>query len=195
MNVIPVDLPDVVLIEPKIFRDQRGYFCETYQAQRYWDHGVDVKFVQDNLSFSRRGVVRGLHYQLQKPQAKLVMVLQGEVVDLVVDIRSDSPTFGKWSKNILAAANHRQLYVPPGFAHGFAVTSETALVLYKVTDYYHPGDEYGIIWNDADLGVVWPLNEAILSDKDKQFPQLKAVPKNLLPKMASLPQPGQGISC
>ena len=187
MNIIPVDLPDIVLIEPKIFADRRGYFCETYQTQRYSDHGIEVKFVQDNLSFSRRGVVRGLHYQLQKPQGKLVMVLQGEVVDLVVDIRSDSPTFGKWSKNTLAAANHRQIYVPPGFAHGFAVTSETAIVHYKVTDYYHPGDEYGIIWNDPDLGVDWPLDEAILSDKDQQFPQLKAVPKDLLPKMTSLP--------
>ena len=109
-----------MLIEPRIFKDQRGYFLETYQAQRYADHGIDVRFVQDNLSFSRRGVVRGLHYQLQKPQGKLVTVLQGEVIDLVVDIRLGSPNFGKWSKNTLSAENHRQLYVPPGFAHGFA---------------------------------------------------------------------------
>jgi dTDP-4-dehydrorhamnose 3,5-epimerase len=188
MNIIALDLPGVLLIEPKIFTDGRGYFLETYQAQKYSNHSIDVKFVQDNLSFSQRGVVRGLHYQLQKPQGKLVMVLQGEVDDLVVDIRSDSPSFGKWSKNTLAAANHRQLYVPPGFAHGFAVTSETAIVLYKVTDYYHPGDEYGIIWNDAELGVDWPLDKGILSDKDKQFPQLKDVPKDLLPKMISLPE-------
>jgi len=185
MNLIQVDLPEIVLIDPRIFKDQRGYFLETYQAQRYEECGIAARFVQDNLSFSRRGVVRGLHYQLQKPQGKLVTVIQGEVIDLVVDIRSDSPSFGKWSKNTLSAENHRQLYVPPGFAHGFLVTSETASVLYKVTDYYHPGDEYGIWWNDADLGVDWPLSEAILSDKDSQFPQLKDVPKTLLPKMAT----------
>jgi dTDP-4-dehydrorhamnose 3,5-epimerase len=187
MNIIPVDLPEIVLIEPRIFPDRRGYFLETYQAQRYSDHGIEARFVQDNLSFSHRGVVRGLHYQLQKPQGKLVTVLQGEVVDLVVDIRLGSPTFGKWSKNTLSAANHRQLYVPPGFAHGFVVTSETAMVLYKVTDYYHPGDEYGIIWNDPAFGVDWPLTEAILSDKDGQFPRLKDVPEALLPKMTDVP--------
>ncbi len=187
MRVIPVDLPEIVLIEPRIFEDRRGYFLETYQAQRYSDHGIDANFVQDNLSFSHRGVVRGLHYQLQKPQGKLVMVLQGEVIDLVVDIRLGSPNFGKWSKNTLSADNHRQLYVPPGFAHGFMVTSETATVLYKVTDYYNPGDEYGIIWHDVNLGLDWPLAEAILSDKDEKFPRLKDVPEALLPKMPTLP--------
>ncbi len=187
MKIIPVDLPEIVLLEPRIFEDRRGYFLETYQAQRYSDHGIDADFVQDNLSFSRRGVVRGLHYQLQKPQGKLVMVLQGEVIDLVVDIRLGSPNFGKWSKNTLSADNHHQLYVPPGFAHGFAVTSETATVLYKVTDYYNPGDEYGIIWNDKNLGLDWPLTEAILSDKDEKFPPLKDVPEALLPQITTLP--------
>jgi dTDP-4-dehydrorhamnose 3,5-epimerase len=185
MNIIHVDLPDIVLIEPRIFKDQRGYFLETYQAQRYAEHGIDVRFVQDNLSVSRRGVVRGLHYQLQKPQGKLVTVIQGEVIDLVVDIRSNSPSFSKWSKNTLSAENHLQLYVPPGFAHGFLVTSETATVQYKVTDYYQLGDEYGIWWNDADLGVDWPQGEAILSDKDRDFPQLKDVPESLLPKITT----------
>ncbi len=119
--------------------------------------GIEDRFKQDNLSFSRQGVVRGLHYQLLQPQGKLVMVVQGEVIDLVVDIRLDSPHFGKWSQNTLSADNHRQLYVPPGFAHGFAVISATAMVVYKVTDYYNPGDEYGIRWHDPDLGVEWPL--------------------------------------
>lgn len=183
MNLTTVDLPGVVLIEPAIFQDPRGYFLETYQAQRYAQHGLEVSFVQDNLSFSRRGVVRGLHYQLKRPQGKLVMVIQGEVIDLVVDIRWDSPFFGKWSKNILSAANHRQLYVPPGFAHGFLVTSDSATVLYKVTDYYQPGDEYGIYWDDPDLGIGWPAAEALLSEKDRQFPQLKDVPVALLPRL------------
>ncbi len=183
MKIIAVDLPEIVLLEPRIFTDRRGYFFETYQMQRYAEHGIEARFVQDNLSFSRRGVVRGLHYQLLKPQGKLVMVIQGEVIDLVVDIRLGSPTFGKWSKNILSSENHRQLYVPPGFAHGFAVTSETATVLYKVTDYYNPGDEYGIIWNDKDLGVDWSVSDPILSEKDMEFPRLKNVPESLLPQM------------
>lgn len=187
MKVIPVDLPGLVLIEPRLFKDLRGYFLETYQAQRYSEHGIEAGFVQDNLSHSCRGVVRGLHYQLLKPQGKLVMVIQGEVVDLVVDIRLDSPHFGQWSKNTLSAENHRQLYVPPGFAHGFQVVSETATVLYKVTDFYNPGDEYGIIWNDPNLGVDWPLTEGILSDKDLEFPNLEDVPEALLPRMAISP--------
>jgi dTDP-4-dehydrorhamnose 3,5-epimerase len=185
MNIIPVNLPDVMLIDPRIFKDQRGYFLETFQGQRYAEHGLGAQYVQDNLSFSHRGVVRGLHYQLKKPQGKLVMVIQGEVNDLVVDIRLGSPTFGRWSKNTLSSENHRQLYVPPGFAHGFAVTSETAIVLYKVTDYYNPGDEYGIRWNDPDLGIDWPLTVAILSDKDSVFPCLKDVPEALLPRLAT----------
>jgi dTDP-4-dehydrorhamnose 3,5-epimerase len=183
MKIIAVDFPEIVLIEPKIFHDQRGYFFETYQAQKYAELGIDVEFRQDNLSFSRQGVVRGLHYQLEKPQGKLVMVVQGEVIDLVVDIRHGSPHFGKWSKNVLSAGNHRQLYVPPGFAHGFAVTSTTAMVVYKVTDYYNPGDEYGIRWNDPDLGVDWTLTEGILSEKDRLLPLLKEVPEALLPRM------------
>jgi dTDP-4-dehydrorhamnose 3,5-epimerase len=184
MRIIPVNLPEILLIEPQIFPDARGYFLETYQAQRYSEHGIEARFVQDNLSFSQRGVVRGLHYQLQKPQGKLVTVLQGEVVDLVVDIRLGSSNFGKCSQNTLSAENHRQLYVPPGFAHGFAVTSATAMVVYKVTDYYHPGDEYGIVWNDPDLGAAWPFAEGIVSDKDRIFPRLKDVPAALLPRMA-----------
>ncbi len=185
MKIMPVGLPEIVLIEPRVFEDRRGYFLETYQSQRYADLGMAAGFVQDNLSYSRKGVVRGLHYQLQQPQGKLVMVLQGEVIDVVVDIRLDSPNFGKWSKNCLSAENHRQLYVPPGFAHGFMVTSETAIVLYKCTDYYHPGDEYGIRWNDANLGIDWPAVEAILSDKDGKYPALKDVSPAQLPNMTA----------
>jgi dTDP-4-dehydrorhamnose 3,5-epimerase len=178
-----LELPEVVLIEPRVFADQRGYFFETYHARRYADYGINAGFVQDNVSFSHKGVIRGLHYQLEKPQGKLVMVLQGEVIDVVVDIRRGSPHFGKWLKNQLSAANHRQLYVPPGFAHGFMVISDTAIVLYKVTDFYNPGDEYGIIWNDPDLGIDWPRVDALISDKDREFPTLKNAPRAHLPNM------------
>jgi dTDP-4-dehydrorhamnose 3,5-epimerase len=183
MKIIPVEFPDIMLIEPRVFMDHRGYFFETYQAQRYADLGVAASFVQDNLSYSQQGVVRGLHYQLQQPQGKLVMVIEGEVVDVVVDIRRGSPHFGTWSKNMLSSGNHRQLYVPPGFAHGFVVTSATALVLYKCTDYYNPGDEYGILWNDPELGIDWPKVEAIISDKDRDFLLLSKVPHAHLPHM------------
>ncbi len=183
MKVLPTALPEVLLIEPRLFPDRRGYFLETYQVQRYAAHGIAGPFVQDNLSFSRQGVVRGLHYQLRQPQGKLVTVLQGEIMDVVVDIRWDSPTFGKWTQTTLAAADHRQLYVPPGYAHGFAVLSETAMVLYKVTDFYLPGDEYGVLWNDPDLGIPWPLTSAILSEKDAALPALKDISRELLPVM------------
>jgi dTDP-4-dehydrorhamnose 3,5-epimerase len=183
MKIIPSDLPDVVLIDPRVFEDQRGYFFETYQARRYADFVVGMGFVQDNVSFSQKGVVRGLHYQLQKPQGKLVMALSGEIVDVVVDIRQGSSSFGKWVKHLLSSDNHHQLYVPPGFAHGFMVTSHTAIVLYKVTDFYNPGDEYGIIWNDPDLAIDWPLATAVLSDKDLEFPTLKNTPTPYLPRM------------
>ncbi len=178
-------LPGLILVEPRIFPDKRGYFLEIYQTSRYADHGLDMTFVQDNLSFSRRGVVRGLHYQLRQPQGKLVMVLQGEVLDVVVDIRTDSPTFGKWSLNTLNAAKHLQLYVPPGYAHGFIVLSETAVVLYKVTDYYLPGDEYGVLWNDPDLGIPWPAASGLLSEKDAALPRLKDIAANLLPTVTA----------
>lgn len=185
MKIIPLDLPEVVLIEPQVFWDQRGYFFENYQYHRYSDLGVGAGFVQDNISFSHKGVVRGLHYQLHKPQGKLVTALQGEIIDVVVDIRQGSPYFGKWVKNILSSENHLQLYVPPGFAHGFAVLSDTAIVHYKVSDYYHPGDEYGIIWNDPDLAIDWQGAAALLSDKDGKFPTLKKLPLDHLPKMPS----------
>lgn len=187
MKIFQLELPGLVIIEPRLFHDPRGYFLETYQSQRYAKYGITGPFVQDNLSFSRQRVVRGLHYQLRQPQGKLVMVLHGEIWDIAVDIRPDSPTFGKWSATTLSATNHRQLYVPPGYAHGFAVLSATALVLYKVTDFYLPGDEYGILWKDQGLKIPWPIKEAILSEKDAAYPSLKDVPRELLPKIASSP--------
>jgi dTDP-4-dehydrorhamnose 3,5-epimerase len=187
MKVVAGALPGVVLIEPRLFPDQRGYFLEAYQARRYAEHGLAMPFVQDNLSFSRRGVVRGLHYQLRQPQGKLVMALHGEILDAVVDIRPDSPTFKQWTLNTLSGSNHRQLYVPPGYAHGFLVLSDTATVLYKVTDFYQPGDEYGVLWNDPDLGIPWPQAEALLSAKDAALPRLGDIPAALLPTWAAAP--------
>ncbi|MGQ9919926.1 MAG: dTDP-4-dehydrorhamnose 3,5-epimerase [Desulfobacca sp.] len=187
MKILPGTLPGLVLLEPRLFPDQRGYFLETYQARRYAELGLTMPFVQDNLSVSRQGVVRGLHYQLRHPQGKLVMALHGDILDAVVDIRPDSPTFRQWSLNTLSASNHRQLYVPPGYAHGFLVLSDTAIVLYKVTDFYQPGDEYGVLWNDPDLAIPWPQTEAILSDKDAALPRLQEIPLTLLPKSATSP--------
>jgi dTDP-4-dehydrorhamnose 3,5-epimerase len=181
MKVTQLKLQDVLLIEPRIFKDNRGHFLETYQANRYQQEGIATIFVQDNLSHSSQGVVRGLHYQLQQPQGKLVWVAAGEVLDVVVDIRRGSPHFGKSMSIILSSDNYRQLYIPEGFAHGFCVLSERALFLYKCTDYYHPGDEYGIRWDDPALEIDWPSGEFILNDKDKGFPLLKDVPEEHLP--------------
>jgi dTDP-4-dehydrorhamnose 3,5-epimerase len=176
MQVTPQAFPEVLLIEPKVFRDRRGYFLEIFQARRYPEYGVPPTFVQDNVSFSLKGVVRALHYQLRFPQGKLVIPLNGVIWDVVVDIRRGSPTFGKYLAVSLTADPCRQLYVPPGFAHGFAVVSDEATVLYKCTDYHHPEDEYGIIWNDPDLAIPWPVATPLLSDKDQKFPQLKDLP-------------------
>ncbi len=181
MKVTRLDLPEIILIEPRVFADPRGHFLETYQAERYRQHNIPVAFVQDNLSFSHHGVVRGLHYQLRQPQGKLVMVLAGEVFDVVVDIRRDSPRFGRWVTTVLSAGNCRQLYIPPGFAHGFCVIGDSAVFFYKCTDYYNPGDEYGIIWNDPDLNIHWPTDQPVLSDKDLSFRPLRDVPVDHLP--------------
>jgi len=181
MHVTPQSFPEILLIEPRVFRDRRGYFLEIFQARRYSEQGMPADFVQDNLSHSRRGVVRGLHYQLRFPQGKLVVPLTGEIWDVVVDIRRGSPTFGQWLSVTLSADPCRQLYVPPGFAHGFAVVSDEATVLYKCTDFYHPEDEYGLIWNDPDLAIPWPAAAPVLSDKDGQYPRLKDMPPEELP--------------
>jgi dTDP-4-dehydrorhamnose 3,5-epimerase len=174
-------LPGVFLIDPMAFQDDRGFFMETYHLGKYREAGLDRPFVQDNLSHSRRDTLRGLHYQLKHPQGKLIYVVTGEVLDIAVDIRRGSPTFGQWTGIQLSAENRCQLYVPEGFAHGFFVLSEAADVMYKCTDLYAPGDEYGILWSDPDLAITWPVANPILSEKDADNPPLKDVPANLLP--------------
>ena len=168
MKRIPTDLPDVWIVEPNVFGDARGFFMETWNRRTFADLGLDVEFVQDNHSRSRQGVLRGLHYQIHEPQGKLVRVTSGEVFDVAVDIRRNSPTFGQWVGEILSADNKRQLWVPPGMAHGFVVLSESAEFLYKTTDYWAPEHERCIAWNDPTLGIDWPaLNgEPLLSGKD-----------------------------
>lgn len=169
MNIIKTAIPDVVIIEPKVFGDSRGFFFESFNARAFAEQtGVDVTFVQDNHSRSQKGVLRGLHYQLQNPQSKLVRVVQGEVLDVAVDIRKHSPTFGQWVAVRLSADNHRQLWVPAGFAHGFVVLSESAECLYKTTDYYNPSAERCIRWDDPTLAIDWELVEQPqLSAKDQ----------------------------
>ena len=167
MRFVPTDLPDVLLIEPDVYRDPRGFFLETYHSVKYRDGGIDVTFVQDNHSRSARGTLRGLHAQRAHPQAKLIRVLQGEIFDVAVDIRRGSPTFLRWVGVTLSAENFRQCFVPAGFAHGFCVLSESAEVEYKCTDYYAPQDELRILWNDPAIGVEWPVREPLLSDRDQ----------------------------
>jgi dTDP-4-dehydrorhamnose 3,5-epimerase len=180
MNVITCDIPGLVIVEPKVFGDARGFFMETWNQQRYRAAGLDWNFVQDNLSFSRRGILRGLHFQNPKGQGKLVYVLQGEVFDVAVDIRKNSPTFGCWHGLILSAENKKQFFVPAGFAHGFAVLSETALFAYKCTELYTPQNEMSLLWNDPDVGVQWPLDNPQLSEKDIRGVPLKDIPRDRL---------------
>lgn len=168
MQVIETRLPQVLILAPRVFGDQRGFFVEAYHEDRYREMGIRERFVQDNHSRSRRGVLRGLHYQLIQPQGKLVRVTHGQVFDVAVDIRRGSPTFGRWVGVILDDLEHRQMYIPPGFAHGFCVLSEEADFLYKCTDYYHPQSEQGIAWDDPDIAIEWPLSEVVLSEKDSR---------------------------
>ncbi|RKY13835.1 MAG: dTDP-4-dehydrorhamnose 3,5-epimerase [Planctomycetota bacterium] len=181
MNVIESHIKGVLIFEPKVFGDGRGFFMETWSRGRYKNAGLDVEFVQDNVSSSSQGVLRGLHYQNPQPQGKLVQVLQGEVLDVAVDIRVGSPTFGKVATCLLSDENRRQFYVPAGFAHGFCVLSETALFLYKCTAFYNAETEGGLLWNDPDLGIDWPAAEPNLSKKDANAPRLKDIPKENLP--------------
>jgi dTDP-4-dehydrorhamnose 3,5-epimerase len=183
MNLLETALPGVLIVEPKVFRDDRGFFLETYHAARYAGAGLPEGFVQDNLSLSRRGVLRGLHYQYPAAQGKLVAVLRGAVYDVAVDIRRGSPTFGRWTGTVLSADNLRQMYVPPGFAHGFLVLSEEALFSYKCTEYYRPTDEGSVLWNDPDLAIEWPLASSppLLAPKDAAAPRLADVPAGRLP--------------
>jgi dTDP-4-dehydrorhamnose 3,5-epimerase len=173
LKILTTPLDGVLIIEPTVFQDERGFFLETYHARRYAEAGLDVTFVQDNHSRSRRGTLRGLHYQAQNPQGKLVRVIEGRVFDVAVDIRPGSPTFGQHVAVELTAENFRQIYVPPGFAHGFCVTSDVAQVEYKCTTYYDPADERGIAWNDPALAISWPVQEPILSDRDRRHPTLE----------------------
>ena len=174
-------LPGVLILEPEVFGDERGFFMETWHQQRYSALGLPASFVQDNLSLSRQGVLRGLHAQNPNPQSKLVQVLQGQVFDVAVDIRRGSPTFGRWTGTILSGENRRQFYVPADFAHGFCVLSETALFAYKCSDFYHPEAEFSIRWDDPAIGIDWPLEKPILSDKDKSARLLKDIPEARLP--------------
>ncbi|MDD5759574.1 MAG: dTDP-4-dehydrorhamnose 3,5-epimerase [Desulfobulbaceae bacterium] len=171
MKFTPTKIPDVLLIEPKLFGDHRGFFMETWQANVFAEAGINVPFVQDNHSRSAKGILRGLHYQLKKPQGKLVRVISGEVFDVAVDIRKESPTFGQWVGEHLSAENRRMLWVPPGFAHGFYVLSDSAEFLYKCTEFYAPEYERAILWNDPTLAISWPLVNStapVLSTKDAE---------------------------
>jgi len=181
MKFIEQSLPGVILIEPDVFEDNRGFFKETYHIAKYGDGGIEHLFVQDNHSHSQKGTLRGLHYQLRHPQAKLVYVVAGEVLDVAVDIRPGSPTFGQWTGTILSEKNRHQLFIPEGFAHGFCVLSETADVIYKCTDLYTPGDDYGVIWSDPAIDIVWPIENPMLSEKDGRNPKLSEIPEDLLP--------------
>ncbi|MGB3515857.1 MAG: dTDP-4-dehydrorhamnose 3,5-epimerase [Elainellaceae cyanobacterium] len=169
MQIIPTDIPDVLILEPKVFGDDRGFFMESFNRRTFADKtGLDLDFVQDNHSRSVKHVLRGLHYQVQQPQGKLVRAAMGSILDVAVDMRKSSPTFGNWVSCELSADNKRQLWVPPGFAHGFLVLSDSADVLYKATDYYAPQHERSLLWNDPDVGILWPLTaDPILSGKDQ----------------------------
>jgi dTDP-4-dehydrorhamnose 3,5-epimerase len=176
MNVIETDILGVLIFEPKVFGDARGFFVETFRETAYREAGIHSPFVQDNQSRSRRGVLRGLHYQLVQPQGKLVRVARGKVFDVAVDVRIGSQTFGRWAGVVLDDESHRQFYVPPGFAHGFVVLSDEADFVYKCTNYYHPESETGIRWDDPEIGIEWPkevLDQVTLSDKDRALPLLR----------------------
>ncbi len=169
--VTKTDIKDLVVIEPKVFEDDRGYFFESYNKNDFINEGLEYDFVQDNQSLSTKGVLRGLHYQINYPQAKLVRVLTGSVFDVAVDLRNDSKTYGKWFGIVLSEDNKKQLLIPRGFAHGFVVLSDIAVFCYKCDDFYHPNDEGGIIWNDPDIEIKWPISEKpILSEKDCKHP-------------------------
>jgi dTDP-4-dehydrorhamnose 3,5-epimerase len=181
MKFSPADIPDVLIIEPRVFRDERGFFLETYHEKKFQDGGVDAQFVQDNHSRSVKDTLRGLHAQRRRPQGKLVRAVVGEIFDVAVDIRPHSPTFGRWVGVTLSAENFRQLYVPPGFAHGFCVVSETAEVIYKCTALYDPSDELGVAWDDPDIGIQWPTRTPLLSPKDAAAPRLRDLVAELKP--------------
>ena len=179
---LTTQIPDVFVLKPRVFRDPRGFFAEVYREDQFHELGINLRFVQDNHSKSCRGTLRGLHYQLRRPQAKLCRVVSGTVLDVAVDIRRGSPTFGQVASALLSAENMHQIYVPVGFAHGFVVLSEEAQFLYKCSDLYDPGGEYGVLWSDPALRIDWNVSDPILSEKDQRYPRLADVPPELLPK-------------
>jgi dTDP-4-dehydrorhamnose 3,5-epimerase len=182
MKRIDTSIPGVCLIESPVFEDERGFFLESYHEMKFERLGIRDRFVQDNHSRSIATTLRGLHYQVEAPQAKLCRVVQGEVLDVVVDIRRGSPHFGKWESYVLSAANKRQIYVPPGFAHGYVVLTETAEFLYKCSDFYRPEFERGVAWNDPDIGIEWGIQSPILSAKDRRHPALADISVSDLPE-------------
>jgi dTDP-4-dehydrorhamnose 3,5-epimerase len=181
MKVSQTELSGVLVIEPQVYGDERGWFLEVWQETRYGEAGLPARFVQDNASWSQHGVLRGLHFQHPRGQGKLVYVLAGEVFDVAVDVRADSPTFGRWTGLTLSAENRKQVYIPPGFAHGFCVTGDSALFAYKCTEAYAPEAERTLLWDDADIAVAWPLIDPIVSDKDRMGALLKDTPRGHLP--------------
>ncbi len=182
MKITPQRIADLLLIEPQVFGDERGFFKETFHAARYAEAGMREPFVQDNLSRSKHGILRGMHLQHPYAQGKLVSVVEGSVFDVAIDVRVGSPTFGQWVGVELSATNHRQLYVPPGFAHGFCVTSESALFSYKCTELYHPETELGISYNDPELAIAWPVQDPLVSAKDAVYPRLSELDQSKLPR-------------
>jgi dTDP-4-dehydrorhamnose 3,5-epimerase len=179
MKVYNTPLDGVMVIEPVVHLDSRGFFMETYHALKYEKHGLPTSFLQHNQSLSKKGTLRGLHAQLARPQGKLLRVIQGEVFDVAVDVRLGSPTFGRWVGYTLSSENFRQIYIPPGFAHGFCTISPQALIEYKCTNFYNPGDELGLIWNDPDIGITWPTDQPFLSEKDSAGRSLRALMERL----------------
>jgi len=179
VRCVPTSIPDVLVIEPDVHRDPRGFFIETYHAERYRSHGVAATFVQDNHTRSAARTLRGLHLQRRRPQAKLVRVVAGEIYDVAVDLRRGSPTFRQWIGVMLSAENFKQCYIPAGFAHGFCVLTDTAEVVYKCSEPYDPMDEFGIAWNDPSLSIAWPVADPLLSDRDRQNPTLAEIGERL----------------
>jgi len=191
LRITEFQLKGLLLLQPKVFRDERGFFMETWNARKYGQLGLPATFVQDNLSRSSRGTLRGLHYQKPHSQGKLVSLLKGKVWDVSVDLRLDSPTFGKWAGITLDSDSGSQLYIPPGFAHGFCTLSEEALFFYKCTDFYSPDDERGIAWNDPQLNINWPVSDPLLSSKDRGYPNLgEVLPEDLFRMADSITQGG-----
>lgn len=187
MRIITTSLEGLFIIEPDVFKDDRGFFMETYHHNRYTASGIHRNFVQDNISFSVKGTLRGLHFQVKHSQAKLVQVITGEIFDAVVDIRPGSVTFGQWAGFDLSEHNKRQLFIPEGFAHGFCVLSEIALCLYKCSDHYNPDDEGGILWSDPAIGIDWPVKNPIVSEKDMNYPLLGDLLPQQLPMLKNDP--------